>query len=225
MSKIKSLPALERPREKAFHYGIEKLSDYELIAILIGSGTVDSSAIDIAYHMIQENHGLYNLVQKPFSDLVSIKGIGQSKAVKIIAAFEIAKRFNSLKALKDDIPLSSDTIYEKYKYLIGKSTQEHLYLVVLNRQKRVVHEVNLFKGNESSVNISNLKIIQTVLIHNGKYFYLIHNHPSGEILPSAEDINFTTDLIKECKKLKIMMLDHIIIGEEGYFSFKTTLLN
>ena len=225
MSKIKSLPSLERPREKAFHYGIEKLSDYELIAILIGSGTFESSAIDIAYQMIQDNRGLYNLVQKPFSDLLSFKGIGKSKAVKIFAAFEIAKRFNSLKVVRDDEPISSDKIYEKYKYKISDLTQEHLYLVVLDRQKRVVHEVNLFKGNENAMTISKIKIIQQVLIHNGRYFYLIHNHPSGSYLPSPEDINFTTDIIQESEKLKITMLDHIIIGEEGYFSFKTTLTN
>ena len=219
MSKIKSLPTLERPREKAFHYGVDRLSDHELLAILIGSGTVDSSALDIAYKMLSDHKGLLNLVQKPFSDLVRFKGIGKSKAIKIIAAFEIAKRFNSLKSIQEYLPVSSSEIYERYKYHVASVNQECLLLIILNSQKRVIHEVNLYKGNESSVNCSWRQIIQQVLIHNGKYFYIVHNHPSGNHSPSKEDIDFTTTLIKESQKLKIKLLDHLIISDNGYFSF------
>ncbi len=219
LSKIKSLPILERPREKAYRYGIDKLSDHELIAILIGTGTIDHSALDIAYKLLMENKGLFHLVQKPFSDLLSVKGIGKSKAVKIIAAFEIAKRFNSLKANEDEFVSSPDKIYEKYKYLIANSVQEFLILIVLSSNKKVLHEVNLYKGNEDSLNCSWRQIIQQVLIHNGKYFYIVHNHPSGNHCPSEEDINFTTTLIKESQKLKIKLLDHLIISRNGYFSF------
>ncbi len=219
MSKIKSLPTLERPREKAFHYGVDRLSDHELIAILIGSGTVDSSALDIAYKMLSDHKGLLNLVQKPFSDLLHFKGIGKSKAVKIIAAFEIAKRFNSLKSINEDLPVSSNEIYERYKYHVTGVYQECLRLIILNNKRKIIHEVNLYQGNESSVNCSWRQIIQQVLIHNGKYFYIVHNHPSGNHSPSKEDIEFTTTLIKESQKLKIKLLDHLIISDNGYFSF------
>ena len=151
MSKIKSLPTLERPREKAFHYGVDRLSDHELIAILIGSGTVDSSALDIAYKMLSDHKGLLNLVQKPFSDLLHFKGIGKSKAVKIIAAFEIAKRFNSLKSINEDLPVSSNEIYERYKYHVTGVYQECLRLIILNNKRKIIHEVNLYQGNETSV--------------------------------------------------------------------------
>lgn len=219
MSKIKSLPTLERPREKAFHYGVDRLSDHELIAILIGSGTVDSSALDIAYKMLSDHKGLLNLVQKPFSDLLHFKGIGKSKAVKIIAAFEIAKRFNSLKSINEDLPVSSNEIYERYKYHVTGVYQECLRLIILNNKRKIIHEVNLYQGNETSVNCSWRQIIQQVLIHNGKYFYIVHNHPSGNHSPSKEDIEFTTTLIKESQKLKIKLLDHLIISDNGYFSF------
>ena len=219
LSKIKSLPLLERPREKAFHYGVESLSDHELIAILIGSGTQNSSAIEIAFRMLQDNHGLYHLVQKPFSDLISTKGIGKVKAVKIIAAFEIAKRFNSLKGTPSEEPVSIDTIYQKYKNLTIYQNQESLYLIILNSYKKIVHEVNLYKGNENSVVCSWRQIVQQVLIHNGKYFYILHNHPSGDTSPSPQDIEFTSTLLRESKKLNIIMLDHLIISENGYFSF------
>ncbi len=219
LSKIKSLPTLERPREKAFHYGADRLSDHELIAILIGSGTVDCSALDIAYKMLSDHKGLLNLVQKPFSDLLHFKGIGKSKAVKIIAAFEIAKRFNSLKSINEDLPVSSNEIYERYKYHVTGVYQECLRLIILNNKRKIIHEVNLYQGNESSVNCSWRQIIQQVLIHNGKYFYIVHNHPSGNHSPSKEDIEFTTTLIKESQKLKIKLLDHLIISDNGYFSF------
>ena len=219
MSKIKSLPTLERPREKAFHYGVDRLSDHELLAILIGSGTVDSSALDIAYKMLSDHKGLLNLVQKPFSDLLHFKGIGKSKAVKIIAAFEIAKRFNSLKSINEDLPVSSNEIYERYKYHVTGVYQECLRLIILNNKRKIIHEVNLYQGNETSVNCSWRQIIQQVLIHNGKYFYIVHNHPSGNHSPSKEDIEFTTTLIKESQKLKIKLLDHLIISDNGYFSF------
>ena len=221
MSKIKSLPTLERPREKAFHYGVDKLSDHELIAILIGSGTIDFSALDIAYKMLSDHKGLLNLVQKPFSDLLHFKGIGKSKAVKIIAAFEIAKRFNSLKSIREEFPTSTKEIYERYKYHVSSIDQEYLLLIILNSKKHIIHEVNLYKGNESSVNCSWRQIVKQVLVHNGKYFYIVHNHPSGDHSPSQEDVEFTTTLIKESQKLKIKLLDHLIISDNGYFSFLT----
>ena len=225
LSKIKSLPTLERPREKAFHYGVDKLSDHELIAILISSGTVDFSALDIAYKMLSDHKGLLNLVQKPFSDLLNFKGIGKSKAVKIIAAFEIAKRFNSLKSIREEFPASTNEIYERYKYHVSSIDQEYLLLIILNSKKHIIHEVNLYKGNESSVNCSWRQIIKQVLVHNGKYFYIVHNHPSGDHTPSQKDIEFTTTLIKESQKLKIRLLDHLIISDNGYFSFLTALEN
>lgn len=219
MAKIKELPVLERPREKAYRYGIEKLSDHELIAILIGSGSMNNSAVDIAYQMIRDSHGLFNLVQKPFSDLVNYKGIKKDKAVKIIAAFEIAKRFNSLTPNEEEIPINSEYIYQKYQSRIANCIQEHVYLIILNKKKQIIHEVNLFKGNERSVNYSITQIIQQVLIHNGSYFYIIHNHPNGTLYPSEGDMNFTSMLIREAKKLKIQMIDHLIITNHGYFSF------
>ena len=221
MGKIIELPKLERPREKALYYGIEKLSDYELLALLIGSGCKDSSAIDIAYAMLRDSNGLASLVNKPFSDLLSYKGMGRNKAIKIEAAFEIARRFQSLKKGEVEKVVDGRVIYEKMKtsMLFKNSTQEHLYLIILDKQKNIIHQVNLYKGNESSVNYSSLQIIKEVLLHNGHFFYIVHNHPSGILEPSQDDIFFTINLINESRKMKITMLDHLIISENGYYSF------
>ena len=217
---IKQLPSLDRPREKALHYGIEKLSDSELLAILIGSGAKEDSALDIAYQMIRESNGLFHLVEKPISDLLNFKGIKKAKAVKIIAAFEIAKRYNSTKPPEPEEDVDNEFIYKRYKTLLSKSEQECVYLVILDKKKHIVHEVNLYRGNETCVPFSKSQIIREVYIHRGTYFYIIHNHPSGSLFPSEEDIVFTTDLIKECKKIDLILLDHLIISHSGYFSFQ-----
>ena len=219
MAKIKDLPILERPREKALHYGIESLNDYELLALIIGNGSSQSSAIDIAYAMISDSGGLLSLINKPFLDLLNYHGMGRSKALKISAAFELAKRFPHLKNQPKEILQDSESVYRRYLSILSFSKQENVYLVILDKKMNVVHEVNLFRGTKSSVSVSNMQIIQQIIMHDGQYFYLVHNHPSGNNEPSNEDIFFTTELVRECAKFQIIMLDHIIITQNGYFSF------
>lgn len=220
MGKIKDLPVLERPREKAYRYGVEQLSDYELISLLIGYGCRESSASDIAYEMVRDSGGLYNLVQKPYVDLLNYKGIGKNKAIKIIASFEIAKRFQLGREDREEESLiDSNYIFRRMYLRLINLAQEQVYLVILDKRKKIVHEVNLYKGNEHSVNYSNLHIIQQVIMHNGTYFYIVHNHPGGDLNPSDQDIFFTQLIISEGKKMGITLMDHLIIGKNGYFSF------
>ncbi len=220
MGKIKDLPVLERPREKAYRYGIEQLSDYELISLLIGYGCRDNSASDIAYEMIRDSGGLYNLVQKPYTDLINFKGIGKNKAIKIIACFEIAKRFQLKREdNQEESNIDSNYIYQRMIPRLLDLKQEQLYLIILDKKKKIVHEVNLYKGNEHSVNYSKLHILQQVIMHNGTYFYIVHNHPSGVLEPSENDIFFTSQIISEGKKIGITMVDHLIVSKDGYYSF------
>lgn len=222
MGKIIDLPSLDRPREKAYRFGIEKLSDYELIALLISSGCKEKSATDIAYAMISQNNGLSNLINKPFSDLINYKGIGKAKAIKIEAAFEIARRCQSHQKYDKEKVEDSLFIFQRFKASVlafNNSYQEQLYLIILDRKKRIIHEMTLYMGNESSVSYSNRQIIQQVLIHNGHFFYVIHNHPSGSLEPSEGDLFFTVNLISECRKFKIKMIDHLIVSQKGYYSF------
>ena len=222
MAKVNDLPLLDRPREKALFYGIETLADHELLALLIGSGSKDSSAIDIAYFMLRDNNGLYSLVNRPLLDLQNYKGMGKAKAIKLSAAFEIAKRFQNKKYDGKEVICDSGPIYQRMKKMLGYTefpNQEILYLVILDGKKKIVHQTNLYKGTESSVNVSTMQVIQQVIIHSGQFFYLVHNHPSGNLEPSDEDIFFTTQLVKECPKFDITMLDHLIISNRGYYSF------
>lgn len=220
LPKIKDLPSLERPREKALRYGIESLSNHELLAIIINSGTTHSSAIDIAYAMLSECHGLFNLVKKPFPDLINYKGIGKEKALKISATFEVAKRFNTLQQENEEIVENSEQIFLKYAPKMSFLTQEEVHLIILNKKKKILHEVNLFKGTSGAVNFSVSQIIREIIIHEGSCFYLIHNHPSGNVHPSEDDAFLTSELIRECKKVNVLLLDHLIIAPNQYFSFK-----
>ena len=219
MSKIKDLPTFERPREKAYRFGIEQLSDYELIAILIGTGCQNKSATDIAYQMISDSTSLSSLIQRPYIDLLKYKGIGKNKAIKIIASFEIAKRFQSRRNVLSEESIDSNSLFLKYYPQLVNQHQEHLFIVILDKKKRVLHEVNLYKGNDKNVSYSCNQIIREVLIHEGTSFYVIHNHPSGTLMPSEQDIFFTSYLIQEAKRMKITLIDHLIISSEGYYSF------
>lgn len=222
MAKVNDLPPLDRPREKALYYGIETLADHELLALLIGSGSTDNSAIDIAYFMLRDNKGLYSLMNRPLLDLQHYKGMGKAKAVKLSAAFELAKRFQKKKYDVKEVISDSDPIYKRMRRAIACGefpNQEIVYLIILDKKKKIVHEINIYKGTESSVNASAMQIIQQVIIHSGRYFYLIHNHPSGDLEPSNDDVFFTVNLVKECYKFEITMLDHLIISDQGYYSF------
>ncbi len=222
MAKVKELPPLERPREKAFHYGISSLADHELLAMLIGSGSKDNSAIDIAYFMLRDSEGLLNLIEKPLLDLMNYKGMGKTKAIKLVASFELAKRYQQKRYDEKEVINGSEIIYQKTKKVFSytsQNNQEIMYLVILDKKRKIVHSTNLYKGVESSVNASTLQIIQQVIMHSGSLFYIVHNHPSGDTSPSEDDIFFTVNLVKECKKFKITMLDHLIISQQGYYSF------
>ena len=221
MSKIKDLSPLDRPREKAYRYGVEKLNDEELLALIISHGAKGHSALEIAHDLIDEKINLYGLLQVPYIEFTKQLGLDRVISLKLAASFEIVKRIISEKYDEDEkaILVDSEYIYNKYKFLISGITQEVVILVVLSRCKRIVFEKTLYFGSEDSVKISYREIFKNILMNNGFYFYLIHNHTSGNIQPSEKDILITIELYRMAKDLKIIFLDHLIINEHSYFSF------
>ena len=220
MGVIKSLPTLERPREKAIRYGLDKLSDHELLAVLIGSGYKGENVVELSQHLLSKYGGLANLANIPFSELKKNKGIKNAKAINLAAIFEFSKRL-SFKKIEDYCDkIDSEYLYNKYLPLIGKAEQEQMIIVVLSKYKRILHEAVLFKGSGNGVHYSLSEMISVIVHYGGKYFYLIHNHPSGDCKPSSQDLIGTSYLFTESKRLKYPLLDHIIIAENGYYSFK-----
>ena len=216
--RIKELPKLERPREKAIRFGIDTLSNEELIAILLGSGTKERSVIEIAHHLHTSSHGLFNLFQKSYEALLDNHGIGPGKALILSACFELCKRYQS-SCYFENKTVDSESIYRRYAMKLKTEEREVLVLIVLNRKEQIIHEEILYKGNEGSVDCSVNEIVKKVILHNGKYFYLVHNHPSGNCEPSEEDVTLTGKVICASEKVNIPLIDHLIIGRCGYYSF------
>ena len=220
MGIVKSLPALERPREKAIRYGLETLSDHELLAALLGSGYKGENVIELSIHLLSKYGGLLNLSNIPFSELKNNKGIKNAKALNLSVIFELHRRLSFKKIEMNNDNIDTEYLYNKYLPVIGHSNQEQMVIVVLSRYKRIVHETILFKGDESSVHYSFDKIMREIDAYGGKYFYLIHNHPNGDCSPSETDLIGTSFLLRKSKEMKRPMLDHIIISENGYYSFR-----
>ena len=220
MAKIKDLPLFERPREKAVRFGIDTLSNEELLAIILRTGTKEASALDVAHLLNSESRGLYNLFQKPYSALLDMRGIGPGKALVLSACFELSKRYHSSIFYEKRVEDSYD-IYLRYHQRLNLETREVLILVVLNRSKQVIHEEVLYKGGEGGVDFRPNEVVKKVIHHNGRYFYIIHNHPSGDCNPSEEDKIMTMNVLRISNRMNVPLLDHIIIAVDGYFSFSS----
>jgi len=217
---IHDLPPLERPREKAFRYGIESLSDAELLSLIISCGYKGTNAKDIAYKILSENKGLYRSSLLPFREFSRYLGIGKTKALLIGAVFEIARRVKMGEIEQLEECVSTDYLYEKYAYNLMNSNQEQFLIVCIDSKHKVISETVLYKGTSTSIPFSLVDLSSILITHRAKYFYILHNHPSGDYSPSDEDVITTTRIIEESKRLKCRLLDHIIIGNAGYFSFK-----
>ena len=221
MPKIRDLPLLERPREKALRFGITSLSSEEILALLLGSGGYQNSAIEIARNMLVDSRGLYQLGNKDIKQFEKYKGISTAKALTLSAVFEIAKRYyeKEFEIVEDQEFIDGEYLYNKYHIRLVSNPREIFILVILSKKRQIVHEITLFKGSNNRLNISYREIFHQILLNSGFYIYVIHNHPSGTFKPSKEDVAFTSDLSERCEKVGVVLLDHLIISEEGYYSF------
>ncbi len=220
MTKIKDIPTFDRPREKALLYGLNSLSNAELLAIIISSGYKDKSALDIAYELLSKFNGINGVVNAGINELMCIKGISKAKAVKMAASFYLYKRSLEQNTISD---IKRYSEYEIAKIIHGNildSSQEVLYLVVMDRSSHILSINELGKGSEDSISISETIVIKHVLKDGGRRFYLLHNHPSNSFRPSQQDLLFTSQLDTLALSLKIDFIEHMIITNIGYYSIK-----
>ena len=220
MGKIQELPKLDRPREKALRYGLDKLSDAELLAIIVGSGFHGENVNELANRLLSTYNGLIGLSKTPVEKLKKIKGIKESKALLISALFEVHNRLLVKEKEIEEVVIDSDFLYQKYRQILKDEKQEVLFLVIVDRRDRCIYECMLYKGTETNVIFSYKDMWRELYIHQAYAFYLIHNHPRQDAIPSVKDKIFTDEINNECNRIKIPLLDHIIIGADGYFSFK-----
>ena len=218
--KIKELPINERPREKAIRYGVENLSNIELLTIIIGSGTKGYSAMDISYELFNQYKGMKNLVSSSSSELEKIKGISKATSLKLTAVFELFKRIEGDNFGDEYEIISPEHIYKKYARIMNDTKQENVGVIILNKNKKILREKILYKGTQSEVSISYFEVIKEALLVNGKHLYVFHNHPSGDSTPSTRDVFFTRGLMQELDRIGIKLIDHVVLGDENFYSFK-----
>lgn len=218
--KIKDLPINERPRERLINCGVENLSNEELLAIILKTGTKDTSVKVLASEILASVDNISDLQNKNYKQLLKTKGIGPSKATVLLAAIELGKRINNkvnnIHNLKADNP---NAIFEYYSSLLGRKKQEHFYAIYLDNQKRVIEDKLLFIGTINKSLIHPQNIFKEAYLLDASAIICLHNHPSGNVIPSSDDIKMTKQLIEIGNLFGIKVVDHIIVGNEKYYSF------
>jgi DNA repair protein RadC len=210
----------DRPREKLLLKGKSALSDAELLAILMGSGSKNESAVDLAKRILREsNDNLIELSKLGVNELIKFKGVGEAKAISVIAAMELGKRRRGAEALEKKKITSSRDVFEFFSSIYGDHTYEAFYILLLNRANRIIREVQISEGGFSGTVADPKKIFKIALESNATSVILSHNHPSGNIQPSDADIKLTHKLKGAGEMLDLPVIDHIILGEEKYYSF------
>jgi DNA repair protein RadC len=210
----------ERPREKVMANGVQYLSDSELLAILLGSGTKNITAVELARQILKEaGNSLQLLGRKGISELVRIKGVGPAKAITILAALELGRRRAGMQ-YSEKIPVkSSETVYKLFHPLMGDLEHEEFWLLMLNRANRILGRFKVSQGGLSGTVIDTRIILKKALDNLASSIIVCHNHPSGNKQPSDADVKITEKLKKAAEMLEIKLLDHVIIADKSYFSF------
>jgi DNA repair protein RadC len=220
MVKIKDLPLLERPRERLIYNGIDKLSNEELLAIILKTGGKGQSSKMLAVNILSYIKDISNLKNITLKELTNIKGIGKAKACDILATIELGKRLNSGNTVIKHIKFNSpDIIFNYYKDKLKDKKQECFYAVYLDASKKVIEDKLLFIGTVNQSIVHPRNIFKEACILDSSSIICIHNHPSDNVLPSKEDINLTKNLIEIGKIFSIPVIDHIIVGPTKYYSF------
>lgn len=217
---IKNWSEDDRPREKMLQKGRSTLSDSELIAILIGSGSRDESAVALSQRILASiENNLNELGKLSIRNLTGFKGIGNAKAISIIAALELGRRRREEDALEKKKITSSNSVFELMQPLIGELPHEEFWIVYLNNSNKVLQKTQLSKGGITGTLVDIRIVLKNALQLGAVGIILVHNHPSGSLQPSLADKQLTQKIKTAGESLDIKVLDHIIITEKAYFSF------
>ena len=210
----------ERPREKVMANGVQFLSDSELLAILLGSGTKNMTAVELARRILKASgNNLQKLGRQGVGDLVRIKGVGPAKAISILAAMEIGRRRAGIQHAEKIPVKSSETVFKLFHPLMGDLEHEEFWLLMLNRANRILGRFKVSQGGLSGTVIDTRIILKKALDNLASSIIVCHNHPSGNNKPSDADVKITEKLKKAAEMLEIKLLDHVIIADKSYFSF------
>ncbi len=218
--KLKELPEQERPRERLEKIGKENLSNEELLAILLKTGTKGHSVKEVALEVLGSVDEIHELQDMTLESLSKISGIGKVKAIELIAAIELGKRIFLERKTKQKKKLkTAEAIYEDMKYLFHGKKQEYFYCLYFNNKQELIERKLLFMGTINHSIVHPREIFKEAYLRSASSIICVHNHPSNDINPSREDIHVTKKLVEIGKLNGILVTDHIIMGDEGYYSF------
>ena len=225
VSRITDWPQQERPREKLIENGASAVSSAELIAILLGQGSVNNNAVDMAKMLLNEFKSLQGLANASIAELQKIPGIGPAKSVTLLAAFQL---YRNLQKETAELTLEkfSDpkAVAEVYKPLLGHLKKESFYVILLDSAMKKISDFEITRGLLNASLVHPREVFNPAIKHSAKGLILIHNHPSGTLAPSDQDIRITNRLVESSVILGIPIYDHLIVTENGYYSFKENSL-
>lgn len=217
---IKSWAEDDRPREKLLFKGRSALSDAELIAILLGSGSRDLSAVDLAKQVLaSSDNQLSKLARLQVDDLKKFRGIGEAKAVSIVAALELGRRRREEEGVQTERVVSSKDAYEMMSGVLSDLDHEEFWVILLSRSHRYKGKVCISRGGIAGTVVDQRLIFKPAIEKLASSIILCHNHPSGNLKPSTQDINLTKKVVKSGYVLDIHVQDHIIFTDDGFYSF------
>lgn len=210
----------DRPREKAKNKGFGALSTAELMAILIGSGSTGESVVELCQRILRDHDDkLYKIARLSIKDLMRYKGIGEVKAIEVLAALEMSRRYQ-LEEFEEDFQVKcSEDVYRYMRQVISHLSHEELWILILNRANRVTERIRVSQGGTSKT-VGDIKmILRTALEHRAEGIIMCHNHPSDSLNPSVDDDNLTKLVRNGCNAIGISFLDHIVVSRSGYYSY------
>ena len=215
---IKELPASERPRERLIQIGPENLSDKELLAIILKTGTKNKNVTELALELLKE-YPIASLKDVSLPSLKKIKGIGETKAIELLATIELGKRIYLMPTTKLTKLTSATNIYINKKHLFYNKNQEYLYVLYFNSNNELLETKLLFIGTINESVVHPREVFKEAYRLSATYIICIHNHPSNNTTPSKEDISFTNALKQTGLIHGIKLIDHIIFGYDNFYSF------
>lgn len=209
----------QRPREKALRYGLESLSDLELVALILQSGNKNRSVFEIASDVLKESEGLSKLMLMHVNTLMQIQGIREVKALQLLASVELSKRVIRSKVYHASIMRPEDVI-EWFEFEYGSLPQECFIALYLDTKSKLISHRVLFKGTLNESVVHPREVFKEAFLQNANSVLIAHNHPSGDCTPSKADFEVTYKMVHVAMTMGVNLIDHIIVGQNQYYSFK-----
>lgn len=217
--KVKEMEVEQRPREKALRYGLESLSDLELVALILQSGNKNRSVFEIASDVLKESEGLSKLMQMHVNTLMQIQGIREVKALQLLASVELSKRVIKSKVYHAPV-LKPEDVIEWFEFEYGVLQQECFIALYLDTKSKLIAHRVLFKGTLNESTVHPREVFKEAFLQNANSVLIAHNHPSGDCTPSQADFEVTYKMVHVAITMGVHLVDHIIVGQNQYYSFK-----